>query len=255
MNNKTMEEEIKKLQKHMGGLVRTIIDLKSKVEALENKAENNQHNELANIMEKQEIVDKAIAANSEAIIRIDQEILSFSKVVQKDTLEKKNVDEVGGVYNKEEEHDEAESKRRVGRYTRRKCRYFNRGYCKFTSKCRYYHPESICQNYLKGESCNQSECPSRHPKGCKWVSEKRGCLRPSCVYLHSEKYIAAVRKSFKCEGCKAVWEDEKLVVGHIIQNTQTFFCLNCEDWIKNKENVLSEGWTMFDDSGNLRDDV
>ena len=39
MNNKTMEEEIKKLQKHMGGLVRTILDLKSKVEALEKKAE------------------------------------------------------------------------------------------------------------------------------------------------------------------------------------------------------------------------
>ena len=49
-----MEEEIKKLQKHMGGLVRTILDLKSKVEALEKKAENNQHNKLENIVENGE---------------------------------------------------------------------------------------------------------------------------------------------------------------------------------------------------------
>ena len=54
MNNKAMEEEIKKLQKHMGGLVRTILDLNFKVDALESKNENN---ELENIIEKQAIID------------------------------------------------------------------------------------------------------------------------------------------------------------------------------------------------------
>ena len=37
MNDKAVEEEIKKIQKHMGGLGRTILDLKSKVDALESK--------------------------------------------------------------------------------------------------------------------------------------------------------------------------------------------------------------------------
>ena len=58
-----------------------------------------------------------------------------------------------------------------------------------------------------------------------------------------------------CEGCKTVWENEKHVVEHNIQNTQTFFCLNCEDWIQNKENVFVAGWSLFDNEGYLRHDV
>ena len=250
MNNKAMEEEIKKLQKHMGGLVRTIVDLKSKVDALETKNENN---ELQNIIEKQAIIDEAIAANSTAINRIDQEILSYSKIKKKETLDEKNVDETERKDNMAEEF--GENNRSVGKYKRKKCRYFNRGYCKFTSKCRYSHPESICQKYLEGEICDQRNCPSRHPKACKWLNDKRGCLRQGCLYLHSAKYNAADVEVFNCQGCKGVWEEEKFVVKHIIQNTKTFFCLNCEDWIKEKENVYSEGWTMFDESGNLKHDV
>ena len=109
MNNKAMEEEIKKLQKHMGGLVRTIVDLKSKVDALETKNENN---ELQNIIEKQAIIDEAIAANSTAINRIDQEILSYSKIKKKETLDEKNVDETERKDNMAEEF--GENNRSVG---------------------------------------------------------------------------------------------------------------------------------------------
>ena len=40
-----MQEEIKSLQKHMGGLSKTILDLKSKVERLANK-DNDDKNEV-----------------------------------------------------------------------------------------------------------------------------------------------------------------------------------------------------------------
>ena len=52
--------------------------------------------------------------------------------------------------------------------TRKKCRYFNSGYCKFT-KCCYTHPKVICKNYLDTLKCEQRECPDRHPKICKWL--------------------------------------------------------------------------------------
>ena len=43
MTNKVaMEEELKTLQKHVGGLVKTMMDMKSKVQALEKKVEANQ---------------------------------------------------------------------------------------------------------------------------------------------------------------------------------------------------------------------
>ena len=66
-----MEQEIKSLQKHMAGLVRTILDLKSEVEALKKKDEDIKKDDMESLLERQKTVDKAIAANSAPIIKID----------------------------------------------------------------------------------------------------------------------------------------------------------------------------------------
>ena len=62
----TMEEEVKALQKHMGGLVKTIIDLKSRVDILEKRQEKNGDKDIDDIVDKQIVLDKAMAANNEA---------------------------------------------------------------------------------------------------------------------------------------------------------------------------------------------
>ena len=66
---------------------------------------------------------------------------------------------------------------------RKKCWYFNWGYCKYTSKCHFSHPREICQTYLEGYNCNQRECEKRHPKSCKWIEGSRSCKRQDCAYL------------------------------------------------------------------------
>ena len=137
---------------------------------------------------------------------------------------------------------------------RKKCRYFNRGYCKFT-KCRYIHPEKLRSIYLEGGNCDQS-CPDRHPKVCKWIESVGGCRRDNCAYLHTdERSDRDACRRYKCEGCKTLWDSKNHVVEHDIQNKITFFCLNCEDWIRKKENVFVEGWSLFDNDGYLRHDV
>ena len=73
-----MEEEIKVMQKHMAGLVRTILDLKSKGESLEKKLEGDKNDDLEELINKQKVVDEAISANSAAILKIDQEIQVLS---------------------------------------------------------------------------------------------------------------------------------------------------------------------------------
>ena len=142
--------------------------------------------------------------------------------------------------------------------SRKKCRYFNSGYCKFI-KCCYIHPKEIGKIYLGTLKCEQRECPDRHPKICKWIKSRGGCRRQNCLYLHTgheeDGCNTSSGKQFSCVGCKTVWEDENCVVGHNVKNTQTFFCLNCEDWIKNKVNVLDAGWSLFDQFGYLRNDV
>ena len=112
-----MEVEIKALQKHMGGLVRTILDLKKKVETLENQVPKDQKDDIDKILEKQKKVEVAIAKNEEAILNIDKEMVKLVKkeqaVKQNDTTANKTSDKVVNA-------------------KQRKCRYFNRVFCKYT---------------------------------------------------------------------------------------------------------------------------
>ena len=125
-----MEEEIKALQKHMAGLVRTILDLKSRVESLEgSKAQTNPKDDFDKLLKKQKTVDDAINANTAAIVKIDEEI----KVLNSSTKQKAAI--------------EAKSDAHKGRKVR-KCRYYNRGHCKQKSSCEFIHPKDVCKVYL-----------------------------------------------------------------------------------------------------------
>ena len=62
-------------------------------------------------------------------------------------------------------------------------------------------------------------------------------------------------QEFTCISCKCVWMDRNCVVEHFVQNMKLYFCLNCDDWVRNKTEVLQPGWTLHDEAGNLRMDV
>lgn len=68
----------------------------------------------------------------------------------------------------------------------RKCRHNNRGYCKHQNRCRFYHCEEICEQFVKDGSCEVGKvCPYRHPKDCKYTEGPQGCKRGEyCKYLH-----------------------------------------------------------------------
>ena len=115
---------------------------------------------------------------------------------------------------------------------------------------------SVWAVYEETGTCGDKKCSDRHPKLCKWWESSGGCKREQeCEYLHSENKKCVEKKQFKCESCKYIWQDRNCVVEHAIKNIKVFFCLNCEDWVNNKENVLNEGWTLFDEEGFLRTDV
>ena len=140
----------------------------------------------------------------------------------------------------------------------KKCRYFNRGYCKYKKQCRYSHPKNVCEEYLKSRECGNAKCGDRHPRVCKWNDRSVGCNRKSeCNYLHVTLANDDVSDhlSYKCISCQYTWEDRSCVVEHVINNTRTFFCLNCDDWVVKKEEVLNQGWTLFDGNGFLRRNI
>ena len=71
----SLEEEVKTLQKHMGAIMRTVKDLKATVEAMGGKMLTKENEEIKEIMEAQRVVEEVIVANSDALKRIDREML------------------------------------------------------------------------------------------------------------------------------------------------------------------------------------
>ena len=224
----SIEEEVKKLQKNVWDMAKMFKDLKHSVEVLEKKVSAKENDEI------KQILYKLLVANSDAIKRINKEIKELSKkdVVtddRKDTLESIN------------RGQEGESK------SRKICRYYNRGYCKYESECRFFHSSAVCQEHVNSGYCSKKECNERHIKKCKWIESRNGCRRTNCEYLHNK-----TNDSFKCSSCLDTWKDRTCVKEHLIENRVVYFCLNCDDWIRDKSGVFRQGWTLLDDQGYLR---
>ena len=140
-----------------------------------------------------------------------------------------------------------------------KCRYFNVGYCKYKEKCRFTHPEETCKEYVEGK-CEGNSCPRRHPKACKWFRGSTGCRRKEERDFSHDTIVCIREKnnspqnsidSYKCVSCDYEWSESNCVVKHILKNKEVYFCLNCDDWVKDKSRVLDKGWSLFDMAGNL----
>ena len=249
----SLEEEVKTLQKHMGAVMRTVKDLKVTVEALEKKSISKEDKEIKEIIETQKEIEEVLAANSEAIKRIDREI------AKRQNTETVNI--AASVTPKEAVDNARKDVVNVGQMTK-KCRYFNIGYCKYNKKCRFYHPEHICEDYLKYNGCENKECNKRHPRKCKWEGNRGGCRRHGdCDYLHftndnmeSSEDTADICE-YQCVSCKSIWNDKIHLVEHSVKNMKLFFCLNCSDWVRNKDAVLDQGWTLLDEAGYLRQNI
>merc|ERR1719318_2321754 len=191
----------------------------------------------------QRVIPDIIAKNAAPIERLDREIAKREHEESKE---------------KEKETNEEVTEHQV-LHKETKCRYFNKGFCKYRKKCRYGHPKEVCDTYLNTSKCENSKCPKRHPEVCKFWREKSGsCKRNErCDFLHVTlvNEMETSSQIYKCVGCKNEWEDKSCVVEHMIRGHKTFFCLNCEDWVKMKTNVYDANWTLFDEWGYLRQDV
>ena len=64
---------------------------------------------------------------------------------------------------------------------KRRCKWFNRGYCKEKERCSFVHPRQDCQEHLQGR------CTIRHWRVCKFNTTEEGYNRDKmCEYIHNE---------------------------------------------------------------------
>ena len=109
---------------------------------------------------------------------------------------------------------------------------------------------------MNSGKCDSKSRVDKHPKVCKfWTKSKSGCIRKtSRDFLHEtpaksdQTHISEndEMESCRCVGCKCNWTNKCCVIKHVISGHIVYFCLNCEDWVKDKTKVLDNNWTMFD---------
>ena len=234
----SLEVRIKGLEQSFGTIVKAFKDMRASMNMMEEKVKQIQNEKVEEIIETQKNLNEMIAVNANAIQRIDNEILEIQK-------DKANAASTKG--------------NEIVREPK-KCRYFNRGHCKYKVACKFTHPKNTCKIHLEGKKCDDKHCENRHPKPCKWFQGQSGCKRQNCDYFHvtlacDDGHQNQARNNFHCSGCKNNFEERSYVVDHIVKSHPIFLCLNCDSWIQRKENILDGGWSLYDKYGDLRRDV
>ena len=72
---KSLEIQVRSLERGMGTIVKAFKELKDSVKALEDKVDKTQNQEVKEIMENQKMLEDLLKANSEAIRKIDSDII------------------------------------------------------------------------------------------------------------------------------------------------------------------------------------
>ena len=120
ISDKKMEARIKDLENTMGTIVKVLKGLGASVKSLEEKSIKSQNEDIQDIVKSQETRQGIIITNSNAIIQIDEEILRLQTDKTKADTNKNETKEAKNEVNK--------------------CRYFNKGHCKFKLECRFSQP-------------------------------------------------------------------------------------------------------------------
>ena len=94
---------------------------------------------------------------------------------------------------------------------RKQCKYDNKGYCRESPNCQFFHSDVICQVYKEKGTCWKQNCRERHPKVCRYADE---CfLGKQCRYFHH---------SLTCDRC-----DHFSYNLYICEFCTKSFCQNC----------------------------
>jgi outer membrane protein assembly factor BamA len=118
----TLEEQVKTLQKHMEAILATVRALKATAYFLDKRTALEENQVINEILEAQKVINEVIVENLEAIKVIDRELKQIMDI-KCDTKTSNGSD-----------RDEEEPKDTVIKIQRRKCIYFDRGFCKFNKK-------------------------------------------------------------------------------------------------------------------------
>ena len=138
--------------------------------------------------------------------------------------------------------------------TVKRCKWWNRGFCRDKESCSFSHPLDDCHDHLNGGCISRGCNTKRHRKQCKYFNTETGCFRGHrCEYLHKVMEVTIERQveevlemgtqtepEEKCickknyDSCKVEIKDDKIIC--ILKRAE---CSD-EEWEEYEEKVESE---------------
>ena len=78
------------------------------------------------------------------------------------------------------------------------CKYFDNGYCRFLSDCKFFHSKEECFD----KKCERRGCHKRHPKGCSFHRRNKCKFLDKCAFKHdAENHV--IDEELKSENAKS----------------------------------------------------
>ena len=69
----------------------------------------------------------------------------------------------------------------------KKCNFYNRGFCKMGSECKFLHNDKVCESFVDLGICEMQRCNKRHQYHCKYLNSENGCRRGElCEFSHKK---------------------------------------------------------------------
>ena len=93
MAQENIQEQVKVLQSHFGGMAKLVKDLLSRIQSLEEKDLSIADGGTKETVEKQQVIEESISENSNAVKRLEREIKSIEKDRNKKENNKREVEE------------------------------------------------------------------------------------------------------------------------------------------------------------------
>ena len=145
----------------------------------------------------------------------------------------------------------------------KRCKWWNRGYCREKESCSFDHPSGNCEDHLKGR-CRSKGCKIlRHRKICKYFITDTECHRgETCEYLHEkdkddnekdEKDVEVLKTKYnnKEQDTQTLTEEkcickEKCIVSKVQYEKDKVICIpkraicSGEEWKDYEDKVESE---------------
>ena len=107
------------------------------------------------------------------------------------------------------EKGEAIQQDTIRNHTKRKCRYYNRGHCKYRDQCKFNHSEHIRQVYLDTGICevkndvNRHWCGSYRTKANLAATEKVHVPSFMLLFQRMTKQKKEEPGCYNCVGCRS----------------------------------------------------